>query len=291
MSDFLRLNDTAKGLCLPLRGENGCIAGHLLKAFITFAILLVSGLSFADDTPKVDPAPAKGLEKAKENDTEPEKPAAPDKVKKPSNPSILDKVSKELFKDLDEGVAEKEKENKLDRITKGMRNAGEKLDGDETGEETRAVQKQVIKDLDDLINQLQNPPPSGGGGGGGGGASSRAGKSGQGQMQKMQAKGQLGKSEQAKGQMGSQSAQLNKSGGKDRKDAQGSDERTDSERKAAEEEARKKKLEMDVWGHLPPHMREQLLNTYGERMLPKYQQLVKQFYESLSEQSNPPPRR
>ncbi|MEI8379327.1 MAG: hypothetical protein WCJ09_04305 [Planctomycetota bacterium] len=291
MSNFLRLNDATKVLGLSLRGANGGIAGHLLNASIVFVILLASGLSFADDAPKVDPAPVKDLEKAKESDTEPEKPSAPDKVKKPANPSILDKVSKELFKDLDEGAAEKEKENKLDRITKGMRNAGEKLDGDETGEETRKVQKQVIKDLDDLINQLQNPPPSGGGGGGGGGASSRAGKSGQGQMQKMQAKGQLGKSEQAKGQMGSQNAQLNKSGGKDRKDAQGSDERTDSERKAAEEEARKKKLEMDVWGHLPPHMREQLLNTYGERMLPKYQQLVKQFYESLSEQSNPPPRR
>ena len=291
MSNFLQFKDSARMLGLSIRRANGGIAGHLLNASIVVVILLASGLSFADDAPKVDPAPVKDLEKAKENDTEPEKTAEPDKVKKPANPSILDKVSKELFKDLDDGEAEKEKENKLDRITKGMRNAGEKLDGDETGEETRKVQQQVIKDLDDLINQLQNPPPSGGGGGGGGGASSRAGKSGQGQMQKMQTKGQLGKSEQAKGQMGSQNAQLNKSGGKDRKDAQGSDERTDAERKAAEEEARKKKLEMDVWGHLPPHMREQLLNTYGERKLLKYEQLVKQFYESLSEQSNSPPRR
>ena len=290
MSNFPQFNDTIRLLGMSLRGTNGDIAGLLLKASFAFVILLVSGLSYADDAPKDDPAPAKDQEK--ESKKEAEKPAEPgDNAKKPANPSILDKVSKELFKDLDEGAAEKEKENKLDRITKGMRNAGDKLDGDETGEETRNVQKQVIKDLDDLINQLQNPPPSGGGGGGGGGASSRAGKSGQGQMQKMQAKGQLGKSDQAKGQMGSQGAQSNKSGGKDRKDTQGSDERTDAERKAAEEEARKKKLEMDVWGHLPPHMREQLLNTYGERMLPKYQQLVKQFYESLSEQSNSPPRR
>lgn len=264
------------------------LPSQLLKVAMAFGMLVMSSVSFADDEPKVDPAPVKDQEKAKEN--EPEKTAEQDPEKKPANPSILDKVSKELFKDLDDGVAEKEKENKLDRIAKGMKNAGAKLDGDETGEETRNVQKQVIKDLDDLINQLQNPPPSGGGGGGGGGASSRSGKSGQGQMQKMQAKGQPGKSEQAKGQ-GSQNSSSNKSGSKDRKDAQGSDERTESERKAAEEEARKKKLEMDVWGHLPPHMREQLLNTYGERMLPKYQQLVKQFYESLSEQGNSQPRR
>ena len=61
--------------------------------------------------------------------------------------------------------------------------------------------------------------------------------------------------------------------------------------KAAAEAARKKKLEIDVWGHLPPHLRDQLLNTYGERMLPKYEQLVKQFYEALSEQNEAKPRR
>ena len=57
-----------------------------------------------------------------------------------------------------------------------------------------------------------------------------------------------------------------------------------ADRKASEEAARKQKLEMDVWGHLPQHVREELLNTYGERMLPKYEHLVKQFYEALSTQ-------
>ena len=44
---------------------------------------------------------------------------------------------------------------------------------------------------------------------------------------------------------------------------------------------------MDIWGHLPPHVREELLNTYGEKMLPKYEHLVKQFYEALSTQGDP----
>jgi len=88
-----------------------------------------------------------------------------------------------------------------------------------------------------------------------------------------------------------QGSELSQSGGQEKKVAEGSEERSESERKAAEEAARKKKLEMDVWGHLPPHLRDQLLNTYGERMLPKYQHLVKQFYEALSEQADTAPRR
>lgn len=219
--------------------------------------------------------------------------------------TLLDKLSKELFKDLDDGGAKKpEKDDKLERVAHGMRDAGDKLNENKTGQDTRSVQEQVIRDLDDLINQLQNPPPppqGQGGGGGGGGGSSRGGASGKGsqsQMQKLgggqaqrqQGQGQQGKS-QPLGAQGKQGAESSKSGGQDKKVAEGSEERSESERKAAEEAARKKKLEMDVWGHLPPHLRDQLLNTYGEKVLPKYQHLVKQFYEALSEQGDAGPRR
>ena len=73
-------------------------------------------------------------------------------------------------------------------------------------------------------------------------------------------------------------------GGTSSEDGVDSSKMSQADRKAAEEAARKQKLEMDVWGHLPQHVREELLNTYGERMLPKYEHLVKQFYEALSTQ-------
>lgn len=228
-----------------------------------------------------------------------EKPAEKEGAKPPvskkeetDKPSLLDKLSKELFKDLDEEAAKApaaQKENKLDRVAQGMRNAGNKLGENQTGKDTRQIQEQVIRDLDDLIKQMENPPPNGGGGGGGGGASSSrtssGGASGQ-RLQKMSSdstpQNQQGKPLNGQG--------MDKAGEREKKVAEGSQERSDSERKAAEEAARKKKLEMDVWGHLPPHLRDQLLNTYGERMLPKYQQLVKQFYEALSEQNDAPRR-
>jgi hypothetical protein len=58
-------------------------------------------------------------------------------------------------------------------------------------------------------------------------------------------------------------------------------------RKAEEEAARRRKLEMDIWGHLPQHLREEFLSTFDHRMLPKYEHLVKQFYEALSTQGEP----
>jgi hypothetical protein len=46
----------------------------------------------------------------------------------------------------------------------------------------------------------------------------------------------------------------------------------------------KERLAKDVWGHLPPQLREQLLNVYTEKYLPKYEDLVRAYYEALAEQ-------
>lgn len=235
-------------------------------------------------------------------DDEVKKEATEQQAYPPKEASLLDKLSKELLKEVDEDPAKpkpEQKEDKFDRVATGMRSASKKLDGKETGDETTKIQEQVIRDLDDLIKQLQNPPPSGGGGGGGGssgGGSSKSGKNGDGgQQQRAGGRGASGRGTNRQPQGGTPKQQAEgggiEQGGKDRKDAEDSDERTDSERKVVAEAARKKKLEIDVWGHLPPHLRDQLLNTYGERMLPKYEQLVKQFYEALSEQTETKPRR
>jgi hypothetical protein len=262
---------------------------NLDRAILTVlpAVLLTAWIPFslrADDQKVEDPKPAVAKDE--------KKPTEAGKDGKPVEPTLLDKLTKELLKDVDDGAAKpaaEQKENRLDSAARGMRNAGEKLDQDQTGQDTRKIQEQVIRDLDELIKQLQNPPPDNkGGGGGGGSSSSSSGGSGQSQMQKggnSKQRQQQAKAQPSDGAAGGQSKKQEK------KSAEGSEERTEGERKAAEEAARKKKLEMDVWGHLPPHLREQLLNTYGERMLPKYQHLVKQFYESLSEQNESVPRR
>ena len=282
----------------PTDGQE-CPSYNWLPWLVVMMVLALRGISFADDEPptKADPAKAasanEDASKSRITSKSQKADGTEQKADPPKEPSLLDKLSNELLKEVDDNSSQpkpEQKADKFDRVAKGMRSASEKLDGKETGDETTKIQEQVIRDLDELIKQLQNPPPNGGGGGGGGGGSSKSGGGGTSRQQRAGGRGGKG---QPQGGTPKQPAQGNggEQGGKERKDAEGSDERTDSERKAAAEAARKKKLEIDVWGHLPPHLREQLLNTYGERMLPKYEQLVKQFYEALSEQSESKPRR
>ncbi|GIX05134.1 MAG: hypothetical protein KatS3mg114_1003 [Planctomycetaceae bacterium] len=47
--------------------------------------------------------------------------------------------------------------------------------------------------------------------------------------------------------------------------------------------SRLRKLETDVWGHLPPGLREKLLNAYSEKTVPQYEHLIRKFYEALSD--------
>ena len=41
----------------------------------------------------------------------------------------------------------------------------------------------------------------------------------------------------------------------------------------------------DVWGHLPPHLREAMQSTFNDKYLPKYEDLVKTYFEALAEKN------
>jgi hypothetical protein len=268
--------------------NDNAVTRRLIYSFSLIMCFVMSLDAFAEnETPKSDEKPS-----ASAPETEPKKTA------EPKEKSLLEKLGDELMKEADDtpGVdpdKPKEDVDKMDRAVKGMRSAGEKLEEGQTADETQSIQKQVIKDLEDIINQLENPPPNqgnggaggGGGGGGGGGASGRSGRGGGGSsLRRMRPQGASGKgkpSGQAQKKPGDAEEQA---GGTSSENGVDSSKMSQADRKAAEEAARKQKLEMDVWGHLPQHVREELLNTYGERMLPKYENLVKQFYEALSTQ-------
>ena len=48
--------------------------------------------------------------------------------------------------------------------------------------------------------------------------------------------------------------------------------------------ATRNQLITEIWGHLPPALRQQLLNIREEKYLPKYGDLVRQYFEALAEQ-------
>jgi hypothetical protein len=45
----------------------------------------------------------------------------------------------------------------------------------------------------------------------------------------------------------------------------------------------------DVWGHLPDKLRQQVTQYYKEQFMPKYSDLLKQYYSSLANTPTKPP--
>ena len=41
----------------------------------------------------------------------------------------------------------------------------------------------------------------------------------------------------------------------------------------------------DVWGHLPPKLRQQMTEYYKEDVMPKYSELLRLYYSSLAEKN------
>jgi len=41
-----------------------------------------------------------------------------------------------------------------------------------------------------------------------------------------------------------------------------------------------------VWGHLPEKMKEEMQQAFKENNLPKYQQLIEQYFRAIAEQNS-----
>lgn len=171
----------------------------------------------------------------------------------------------------------------LTKIVESMRDIETRLKDRNTGEATQQAQQTVLKQLDELLKAPPEPPPSGGGGGAppppppsNSSNSKIKPSSGASGRQPEQGKAEGGEPNQARPQP------AGKSGSQDRKNAEDAEERTGPNRNANTLAAKRQRLEVDVWGHLPEKLREQLLSSYGERMLPQYEEAVRRFYDQLA---------
>lgn len=195
---------------------------------------------------------------SKTGENQPEKPATDDRERL----KALVPVQEETEQSID----------RLERVVTSMREAQSRMESKDAGLQTQEIQEKVVKDLEELIKQLeqqmQNPPPP----------SSKNSRSSQ---NKRPSTSQAQQDPQNSRQQESQPQQAaSKNEGK-------ADESTERSKagKARREELERQRMVKDVWGHLPPALREELLNMYSEKYLPKYEDLVRRYYESLAEQS------
>jgi hypothetical protein len=184
-------------------------------------------------------------------------------------------TDEELFKKLTGGGASNDRpqENPLEQAIRAMREAQKRIDGKDAGLKTRELQQDVVKNLEQLIEAVKQQAQS----------SPSGGKSPKPQDGDPMQKGSK-PPEPAETKPGDD--------GKTRKDK--SPESTDKARDAENRQfapLSSDRMSNKVWGHLPEKLREKLLNVYQDKYLPKYDDLVRRYFESLAEEGRTAPRK
>jgi hypothetical protein len=171
--------------------------------------------------------------------------------------------------------------NPVTPIVKQMKAAETRLKGGDTGPDTRGIQAQVVRDLDKLIDaasRQQSQPSHGMQKSPGGGNSPREPEDGSPQQQGAPKQGQG--TQQDKGEGPTATA-----GGSPPSSRSG----LRTPRAVATKSSRTgdRTLVREVWGHLPPAVRERVRVDFSETVLPAYDDLVRRYFEALLEEPSP----
>ena len=171
--------------------------------------------------------------------------------------------------------------DRLNAITRQMEQARDQLAQRDTGPVTQDVQTQILAELDAL---LEMPPESPMPNSPGGGSSQPQNSQPQNSRDQAGSRPQDGKKNSQTGDAANRPENVaQQSTPQNRSTAEDSEERSDPRTATTTPLLPRRRMEVDVWGHLPEHMRDRLMNAYGERVVPQYEDLIQRFYRSLAE--------
>jgi hypothetical protein len=170
-------------------------------------------------------------------------------------------LEEDLFKRLlgDEPQEQETDENPLENAIKGMLDAEKRIGDRNIGEETQNIQKKIVNDLQkliDLANQRQQQ-----------------------QSQRRQQNRQRHRQQQHQQQQNASEQQNKKQPGDS-----GAGARVGETNSA--ELLRQRRMLEEVWGHLPPALRERMQNVISEKYLLKYDDMIRHYFKSLAEDEN-----
>ncbi|MBL6706510.1 MAG: hypothetical protein ISQ06_10375 [Planctomycetaceae bacterium] len=205
----------------------------------------------------------------------------------PLEPKLPDGESVDKSVDKDKPVAAPQSRmpfaDELDEAVASMREVSRRLDDRNLSDETAKLQAGIVSNIDALIEKLRKlPPPSSSSSQNSDKDQSDSDSKSQGQ----QPESKQGEQQSSGNQHGADSAAGTAPQPQNGKSGESTEQnlRQAQERSAAL--ARRRALIDEVWGHLPPAMRERLLNVGSEKLLPKYENLIRRYYEALAEPDN-----
>jgi hypothetical protein len=288
--------------------------------------LAVAGLA-AQDRPVADQdePPVRLKKKDRPKAEEPKDDAAKPDNKEPPKPAVEEKKPKpeERLKKGDEPPdvpqePEVNEEEVLNRALKNARTAADLLQKQKADEPTQQVQRDVLKDLDSLIEQEKRAQQDQGGqqdqdqanagqqpkdGQDGGMGKQQAGKPqpgagqpgqqkkgsifgrkrGQSQQQTAQGTGRGGRRRQARGNRPGQQGDQQMAQGDQPQGGGGKANQGGNGGTSPTEQNKLADVYKDVWGHLPEALRGEM-NAYSrEQFMDKYKEVLKQYYATIAE--------
>ena len=219
----------------------------------------------ADDS---EPAPARRARPAKP-DGPPDADQESTDRDKPAADKLDDSLDDELLRDL--GPAEGETDNADDplvRIGRKMQEVERLIAQLEPGEPTQKLQRDIVSEIDELLKEAR-----------------RQRSQQQSSANKQRQQSRRDKPDQPKQQQpaGGQPDE----GGND--PARDSTARLRPEASSEPDIGQMQDMLRELWGHLPEHERQQVINSTIEKFVPKYESLIKEYFKRLSEATRAQP--
>lgn len=171
--------------------------------------------------------------------------------------------------------------DELDDAVTTMREVSHRLGVLNLSDDTEEKQAGIVTSIDALIEKLKNlpPPSSSNSSENSDQAQSDSDATSQGQKKGPQSKPQQVPQQQAGADSTTGSSPKPQTG----KAGDSTEQNLRQARERAAALARRRALIDEVWGHLPPAMRERLLNVGSDKLLPKYEDQIRRYYEALAE--------
>lgn len=268
------------------RTGNKFLAAWLLSLFFGLGSLLRADDPLLDDTEP--PLRLKKKNKRDQDRAADQKPAAPDRKGEPkkdneagkncqttkdARPKKDTKAKKLAAKKPGQGA--EARRQLIQGMLKKMRTVEDRLAKNNPGRGTRAIQREILDDLDKLIETTRQQPPSQGGG-------SRRRQSSQ--QQKNANRQNSRRPKGGKQPRGGNQQNQSRPGGKPQRS--GSAARQPGRGGLGAPKRDKNNLAdlfKDVWGHYPETMRMEMEAYSRAKFIPKYRALLRQYYRTLAE--------
>ena len=182
-------------------------------------------------------------------------------------------MDRELLGDLDDGAVVDET-SPLGRVANKMREVENRINSTDSGEETQSLQAKILAELDELLKQKQQQCNQ-----------AQSGQQSQSNSQQSRRETPNPQSQQPQQSEQPQQAAANQpeqAGNKPARDSQEGVREADGAKPELSDELADRIRA--IWGHLPEHQRERMVQAFKEKYLQQYEELIKQYYTRLAEQ-------